>query len=71
MGESKSAGTFNDINAYSEFGGDFALSCINRLAGVSEWALYGVSGCSFENQSEAKTLNSALSPAYFASGREG
>jgi hypothetical protein len=38
MGESKSARTLSDINAYSEYGAESGPICINRLAGISEWA---------------------------------
>jgi hypothetical protein len=37
MGESKSARTLSDINAYSEYGAESDPICINRLAGISEW----------------------------------
>jgi hypothetical protein len=37
MGESKSARTLNNINAYSEYGAESTPRCINRLAGISEW----------------------------------
>jgi hypothetical protein len=37
MGESKSGGTVNNINAHSEKGAEFSLKDINRLASDSEW----------------------------------
>ena len=34
MGESKSAGTFNDFNPRSEYSTDFIFICFNRLGGI-------------------------------------
>ena len=37
MGESKSGGTLNNINARSESTGEYASNRFNRLAPISEW----------------------------------